>query len=158
MSADVDAVIAAFALKPHPEGGFYRETFRAASEVDTPHGRRSASTAIYYLLPAGGLSALHRVRADEGWHFYGGEPLTLHLLDDEGARTHRLGPEAPQLIVPAGTWQAAVGPERGYTLCGCTVAPGFDFADFELPTREALLALFPAHAALVTRLTYSAGS
>jgi predicted cupin superfamily sugar epimerase len=128
----VEDVIRALELKPHPEGGFYRETFRASITVETPHGTRAASTAIYYLLPAGGLSALHRVRADEGWHYYGGEPLTLHLIDERGARTHLLGPETPQVIVPAGIWQAAVGPARGYTLCGCTVAPGFDFADFEM--------------------------
>ena len=154
---NAEEIIRKLDLQPHPEGGFFRETFRSTIEIDTPQGKRAASTAIYYLLPAGALSALHRVRSDEIWHFYGGEPLELHRLDSSGHQVVRLG-EEPQVIVPAGVWQAAVGPARGYTLCGCTVAPGFDFADWELPSRAELTARFPRHEALIAKLTHSTTS
>jgi predicted cupin superfamily sugar epimerase len=159
MNVDVDAVVARLGMKPHPEGGFYRETFRSQQRLEAPLGTRAASTAIYYLLPAGALGALHRVRSDEVWHFYSGQPLTLHLLDERGThREVRLGPgvlagEEPQIVVPAGVWQAAIGPARGHTLCGCTVAPGFEFADFEMPTRAEMRARFPEHASLIDRVT-----
>jgi predicted cupin superfamily sugar epimerase len=155
---DVEDLIRSLRLQQHPEGGFFRETFRSSVIVGTPRGPRAASTAIYYLLPAGALSALHRVRSDEVWHHYGGEPLELHRLDEAGHHQMvRLGDE-PQVIVPAGVWQAAVGPSSGYALCGCTVAPGFDFADWELPSRAELTARFPAHAPLIARLTHSTRS
>lgn len=145
-------------LAPHPEGGFYRETFRAALSVAAPQGASAASTAIYFLLRAGDFSAFHRVRSDEVWHHYDGAPLELHLLEDDGR--HRkvvLGrdPAAgrlPQAVVPAGVWQAA-RPCGGYALCGCTVAPGFAFADFELPGRAELLRRFPAHRELIRSFT-----
>ena len=121
-------------LAPHPEGGFYRETYRDRP----PGGGRGASTAIYYLLRAGEVSAWHRVLdAAEVWHFYAGGPLLLSVSPD-GRRTevHRLGPdlatgERPQAVVPAGAWQAA-RPLGAWTLAGCTVAPGFEFASFEM--------------------------
>ncbi|MEK8094565.1 cupin domain-containing protein [Methylocystis sp. IM3] len=119
-------------LAPHPEGGFYRETFRDPKGT----GGRAASTAIYYLLPAGQVSAWHRVDAAEVWHWHAGAPLELSLYD-EGRRTVlRLGAdlfagERPQGIVPAGVWQAARS-LGDWTLVGCTVAPGFEFAHFEL--------------------------
>jgi len=156
---DADRIIRTLGLAPHPEGGFFRETFRSPSTTTTPHGTRAASTAIYYLLPAGALSALHRVRSDEVWHHYAGAPLELHRLDETGRhQVVRLGSdvvagEEPQVIVPAGVWQAALGPSSGWSLCGCTVAPGFDFADWELPTRANMTARFPDHAALIARLT-----
>jgi predicted cupin superfamily sugar epimerase len=121
-------------LRPHPEGGFYRETFRDARLIDA---RRAASTAIYYLLPAGQTSAWHRVDAAEIWHFYAGASLELKLSPD-GARmtVQRLGSdlsagERPQAIVPAGVWQSAKS-LGAWTLIGCTVAPAFEFARFEL--------------------------
>jgi predicted cupin superfamily sugar epimerase len=162
------AVVEALGLAPHPEGGFYRETFRAPLALPAPQGTRDASTAIYFLLPAGTFSALHRVRSDEIWHHYDGDPLELHLLE-EGAADGGAGPgvahrvvllgrdlargERPQAVVPAGVWQAAVPLGARYTLCGCTVAPGFDFADFELPPRADLLARFPGAHELIERLT-----
>src|SRR4051812_36956656 len=90
-SMDTERIIRALALAPHPEGGFFRETFRSARSVETPHGPRAASTCIYYLLPANALSALHRVRSDETWHHYAGEPIELHLIDRGAARVVRLG-------------------------------------------------------------------
>lgn len=136
-------------LLPHPEGGFYRETFRSPLRVQLPDGReRSASTAIHYLLPAGAWSAWHRVQADEVWHYYDGAPLTLFRLGMEPARLDR---RLPQVVVPAGIWQAAL-PDGGATLCGCTVAPGFEFDDFELARPETLLAEYPDQETLIRRL------
>ncbi|MBB3972930.1 cupin domain-containing protein [Hansschlegelia beijingensis] len=121
-------------LKPHPEGGHFRETYR---DPATDAAGRSRSTAIYFLLAAGERSAWHRVDAVEMWHFYAGDPLELSLSADGGeTQTLRLGAdiaagEAPQLVAPSGWWQAA-RPLGRWTLVGCTVAPGFDFAGFEL--------------------------
>lgn len=161
MNDEVDRLVRRLRLEPHPEGGFYRETFRAPLVVPGPdHGTpRHASTAIYFLLPAGTFSALHRVRSDEVWHHYDGDPVALHLIAGDGAHSVvRLGRdlaagEAPQAVVPASTWQAAEPLGSRFALCGCTVAPGFDFADFELARREDLAARFPAHAELVARLS-----
>lgn len=145
-------------LLPHPEGGFYRETYRATQV----HGGRAASTMIYFLLPAGQVSRLHRIDADEGWHHYLGGTLEIFEFDEaepDRPRVTRLGKnlsagELPQHMVPAGRWFGAA-PAAGtpYALVGCTVAPGFEFAQFELGARERLLARFPAAADIVTRLT-----
>ena len=148
-------------LQPHPEGGYYRESFRAPLVLSgLPHGApRSASTAIYFLLPADTFSAFHRVRSDEIWHHYDGDPLALHIIDKAGAYErillgHNLSAgERPQAVVPADSWQAAELLGENFSLCGCTVAPGFDFADFELAGRNELAAQFPEHSALITRLT-----
>jgi predicted cupin superfamily sugar epimerase len=128
-----DEVVRLLGLAPHPEGGFYRETFRDASS----QGERGASTAIYYLLREEDESAWHRVDAAEVWHHYAGAPLDVTLSADGRERsTLRLGTdlaagERPQVVVPAGVWQAA-RPVGGWTLVGCTVAPAFDFAGFEM--------------------------
>ncbi|HET6577000.1 MAG TPA: cupin domain-containing protein [Gemmatimonadales bacterium] len=136
-------------LRPHPEGGFYGETFRSPLQLTLPDGRvRSASTAIHYLLPADAWSTWHRVRADEVWHHYDGAPLRLYRL---GLGDVRLTSDLPQAVVPAGVWQAAE-PEGGAVLCGCTVAPGFEFEDFELGDSAALVSEFPGEAALIRRL------
>jgi|SRR5215831_933994 len=161
MHPEALAIVQALGLKPHPEGGFYRETFRSSLLLESPThaGRRSASTAIYFLLPAGTFSAFHRVKgADELWHFYAGDPVELHLLDDAGARSISLGRdltagEVPQAVVPVGVFQAAMSLGTRYSLCGCTVAPGFDFADFDLPTRDQLLRLFPNQRSLIERFS-----
>ena len=128
-------IVRLLGLAPHPEGGHFRETFRDPRRVD---GGRSASTAIYFLLARGERSHWHRIDAVEVWHFYAGAPLLLETAAHEGPAVTRvtLGPdlaagESPQAIVPAGAWQAAES--RGaWTLCGCTVAPGFAFEGFEL--------------------------
>jgi len=146
---NADETVRRLGLVPHPEGGFYRETFRSPLKIRLPDGReRSASTAICYLLPEGAWSAWHRVRADELWHHYEGAPLQLFRLGMEPARLDR---RSPQAVVPAGVWQAAL-PDGGATLCGCTVAPGFEFEDFELATLETLLAEYPDQEKLIRRL------
>jgi predicted cupin superfamily sugar epimerase len=126
-------IIAALDLKPHPEGGHYRETFRHVP----PQGGRGAMTAIYYLLQDGEVSAWHRVDAAEIWHFYAGAPLALSLsTDGRRVETLALGAaiangERPQILVPEGAWQSARS--RGaWTLVGCTVGPAFEFAGFEM--------------------------
>jgi predicted cupin superfamily sugar epimerase len=138
MHPDARVIVETLALAPHPEGGYYRETHRAPLAVPTPRGPRAASTAIYYLLPADAESARHRVAWDEVWHHYAGDPLELTVEHVDGRRELlELGPDVangqrPQAIVPAGAWQAARPLGSRYALCGCTVAPGFEFADFEL--------------------------
>ena len=163
-----DHYIQSLHLEPHPEGGWYRETYRAAETIPRAglparfSGARPLATAIYFLLTADTFSALHRIRSDELWHFHAGGALTLHLVEPEGAyRRLRLGPdlaagESFQATVPAGCWFGAeVAAPGGFALVGCTVAPGFDFADFELGERAELLRRYPAHRALVERLTRS---
>jgi len=163
---EVATLVARLGLRPHPEGGYYREIHRSAVQVIEAGDRRapkSAGTGIYYLLPEGTFSAWHVVRgSDEGWHRYAGGVLELHLLDPD-TRLHMrhlltddLDRGEPSATVPAGVWQAARPvPGEGWVLCGCTVAPGFDFADFELGNRRTLLEAFPGHAGIVTQLTPS---
>ena len=145
---DVKRMIEDLGLAPHPEGGYYRETFR------------SSSTAIYFLLPAGEFSAFHRLRAsDEIWHHYLGDPVELQTISPDGVhQVTILGPdlergERPQVIVPAGTLQAAAVRGCRFALCGCTVTPAFEFADFELPTRDELLAAYPLHESVIRQRT-----
>jgi predicted cupin superfamily sugar epimerase len=156
-------VIELLNLQHHPEGGWYAETFRSPIRVNLPDGReRSAVTAIHFLLEAGGFSAWHRVSSDEIWHFQEGNPLELVTIDPHGmAVTTRLGPDLARGMkthhtVPARWWQAArpVGPD-GHTLVVCTVSPGFDFADFEMPGREELLGLLPGQRDLIQEFTRS---
>ncbi|MEM6622580.1 MAG: cupin domain-containing protein [Pseudomonadota bacterium] len=126
-------LIEALGLQPHPEGGWYAETWRA----DAPDGERAAGTAIYYLLEAGDFSHWHRVDATEIWHWYAGAPLSLTLSENgHDAQAMLLGPEfganqRPQRIVPKGWWQTATS-MGAYTLVGCTVSPGFEFSGFEM--------------------------
>jgi uncharacterized protein len=130
---EADEIIRALRLEPHPEGGHYRETFRDPREVNG----RAASTAIFFLLREGERSHWHRIDATEIWHWYAGAPLELRISADHGPiNSHCLGPnistgEAPQIVVPARGWQSAKS-LGAYTLVGCTVAPAFDFAHFEL--------------------------
>ncbi len=150
-------LIESLGLQPHPEGGWYREIYRSAGSVQLKRGPRARCTAIYYLLEAGAFSAWHRVASDEVWSWYDGEPVALHQLDAGGHRVTTLGRDLragqqPQVVVPAGVWQAAE-PLGAYALCGCVVAPGFAFADFVMPPREQLLALFPEQTALINRFT-----
>jgi predicted cupin superfamily sugar epimerase len=133
VSAEADALIAALDLRPHPEGGWYRETFRDPRLIEG----RAASTAILFLLKGGESSWWHRVDAAEVWHWHAGGPLLLSIAEPDGPRAdHRLGGDVlagqtPQAIVPADAWQMA-RPLGDFALVGCTVAPGFDFAGFEM--------------------------
>ncbi len=153
-------------LQPHPEGGWFRETYRAEhhwpAETLAPafSGTRSASTAIAYLLEAGDISHLHRLRQDEVWHHYAGGSCSIFCLSPEGAAcVRRLGKNPatgsrPQLTVPAGHWFGAKpDPGVAYTLAGCTVAPGFEFEDFEMADRPTLLEGFPQHREWIETLT-----
>lgn len=153
-------------LLPHPEGGYYRQTYRSPENIARAAlparftGDRAFATAIYFLLTGDQFSALHRIAADELWHFYTGSSLTLHLLAPSGDYTPiHLGPDGDkgevfQAVAPAGCYfGATVDDPDSFTLVGCTVAPGFDFADFELPTRSEMLARFPQHGSLILRLT-----
>jgi uncharacterized protein len=137
MRSSAADIIARLELKPHPEGGHYRETFRDPRCDDDG---RAFSTAIYFLLARGERSHWHRIDAVEVWHYYAGDALTLEIADDNGRRSVRLGPdlaagEVPQAVVPPRAWQAAES-TGDWTLVGCTVAPGFDFAKFELASKS----------------------
>ncbi|WP_175941311.1 cupin domain-containing protein [Caballeronia sp. BCC1704] len=159
---DAKALITRLGLQPHPEGGYFRETYRAEQRVtrDGASETRSASTAIYYLLCEGAHSAWHRIRSDEVWHFHAGDPLLVHVLDAHGAlATHRLGDMTQhadtvfQAVVQAGNWFAAeCSIASGASLVGCTVAPGFEFSEFELARCDELAALYPQHRELIERL------
>jgi len=150
-------------LIPHPERGHYVETYRAPLAVDAAShgGARAASTAIYFLVTrAQPTTYLHRLKSDELFHLYEGGPLDVLLLGPGGAgEVRRLGldlaaGERPQLVIPAGTWFAVeLAATASHCLFGCTVAPGFDFADFELAQGPELATRFPAHAARIARMT-----
>jgi predicted cupin superfamily sugar epimerase len=150
----VAQLIESLQLLPHPEGGWFREVFRDTAQVLHPAKgvQRSAMTHIHFLLEAGTFSALHRVAQVELWHHVEGGPLELTTIDPSGCVGRRVLEPGQVHGVPAFVWQAA-RPLGAYALCGCTVAPGFDFADFEMPPRAELLACFPQHAELVMGLT-----
>lgn len=166
MSPDAATWIQRLNLLPHPEGGYFRETYRATETIAAAHlpqrysCDRSFATAIYFLLESHQFSALHRLRSDEMWHYYTGSPLTVYTLDPQGqlAELH-LGHDweegqVYQAVVPQGHWfGAAVTTPNSYALVGCTVAPGFDFADFELANQEQLVRTYPQHRTIIQRLT-----
>ncbi len=166
MKYSADYWIEKLNLQPHPEGGFYAETYRSSetiAQADLPTryaGNRSFSTGIYFLVKGGQFSALHRIQSDEMWHFYAGTRLTVYSIDNQGQlHTIHLGTqpeqgEVFQAVVSAGCWfGSTVEDPESYALVGCTVAPGFDFADFELAHRNTLQATYPQHQALIARLT-----
>lgn len=153
-------------LQPHVEGGAFRETYRSgwilhkSALPPAMKGNRHAATCIYFLLEDGEFSAFHRIAADEIWHFYDGLPLSIYEIEPNGRLTvHRLGRhlhlgEQLQTVIRAGSWFAArLDSGTGFTLVGCTVAPGFDFDDFELGRRKTLQTLFPQHKDLIQALT-----
>jgi len=153
-------------LARHPEGGYYREIYRSAETIpkealpDRYDGSRAFSTSIYYLLPGNEVSYFHRLKSDEVWHFYQGSPVSLFVISPAGEYVEtNLGPDfdsgqVSQTVIPAGHWLGAAVRTRGsYALVGCTVAPGFDFQDFELGRRQELLTLFPQHQAIIQSLT-----
>jgi len=161
-----DEIIRRLDLVPHPaEGGWFRETWRCRDSAEGAlparyTGRRCFGTAIYYLLTPDTFSHLHRLASDEVFHFYLGDPVEqLQLFPDGSGRVVTLGPDlragaAPQAVVPAGVWQGArLTPGGAVALLGCTVAPGFEFADYEHGSRTALLRGWPAHADMIAALT-----
>lgn len=153
-------------LEHHPEGGYWVQTYRCAERLAAEHlpsrfgGPRIFSSAIYYLLKGGDRSVFHRIKSDEIWHFYDGSPLTLYAIDPAGTLVQKTLGNRPekgqsfQVLVTAGCWFGAlVNDPSSYTLAGCTVAPGFEFEDFELGCREILTARYPRHKDLIERLT-----
>jgi len=161
----IEKLIDSLGLEQHPEGGWYREVYRSSERIPLAglperfNGERAFCTSIYFLLAGDAFSAFHRIKQDELWHFHDGDGLTVHVIDKAGDyQQKRLGRnseagEAYQHVVEAGDYFAASVASGGYALVGCTVAPGFDFADFEMPTRASMLALFPQHKTVIQQLT-----
>ena len=153
-------------LEPHPEGGYFRQTYRSALTITREAlpagfgGARSASTAIYFVLEGKNFSAFHRLRSDEMWHFYIGAQVSVHVIEPSGRSSSILlgndleAGEVLQAVVPAGCWFAShMADWKSFAVVGCTVAPGFDFEDFEMGERAELVRLYPQHRELVQRLT-----
>lgn len=166
MHARVNELASKLNLQEHVEGGFYKETYRSegiikkGSAQEGFDGDRNYSTGIYFLLTSDTFSAFHRIKQDEMWHFYEGSPLTIHMIDESGTYSfQRLGldldnHEQPQFTVPKNIWFASeVEDPNTYCLAGCTVSPGFDFADFELAERNSLMEAYPDHKEVIHRLT-----
>jgi uncharacterized protein len=161
-----EEIIKRLELIPHPEGGYYRETYRSAcaptsgEQVSHLNRPRVWCTGIYYLLIPGAFSAFHKLWQDEMWHFYDGTPIRIHMISEDGSYCEVVAGgnfskgEVPQVLIAGGTWFAAeLSSHEGYGLAGCTVSPGFDFADFTLAERANLISLFPGHSELIARLT-----
>ncbi|UII25038.1 cupin domain-containing protein [Fulvivirga maritima] len=149
-------------LLPHPEGGYFKETYRSDFRVEFTgfNGIRNVSTGIYFMLGENDFSAFHRIKSDEMWHFYEGSALEIHMIYPDGNyKMVKLGRniekgEVFQFVVPAGCWFGSrLGKEGDYALVGCTVAPGFDFQDFEMPSKAFLLENFPDHEKIIGELT-----
>lgn len=143
------------AMQSHPEGGFYKETFRSGTSVDVGWGERNALTSIFYLLDGDNFSAFHRIKSDELWYHHDGGTLLIHEINSDGnLKSHHLSAENPFAAIAPGSWFASeVEGKTNFVLVSCAVAPGFDFADFELAERAQLITSFPAHAALISRLS-----
>jgi len=166
MSKRVKALIDRFQLEPHPEGGYFKETYRSEESIkkmalpDRFSGDRSYSTGIYFLLAGTNVSKFHKIQSDEMWHFYEGDSLTIHEITPDGIyNKHLLGADIEQgeqfqLVIRAGSWfGASVNDPNTYALVGCTVAPGFDFSDFVLAKRNELLADYPEYKEIIEKLT-----
>ena len=164
--SEAENIIKNLDLQPHPEGGYFKETYRSHGFINEENlgsdfsGSRNYATSIYFLLTSDTFSAFHRINQDEIWHFYKGSPIKLHIISGEGKHTTIIigndfeKGEIPQYVVKAKDWFAAeVINDNDYTLVGCTVSPGFDFKDFDLPKRSALISKFPLHKKLITKLT-----
>ena len=158
-------LIKQYQLQSHPEGGWYKETYKSTEQIAQGalpqrfYGSRAFSTAIYFLLEQGNFSAFHRIKSDECWHFYAGDPLLVYVLQQDGVlQIIELGNDIStgqvfQYVVPANSWFASrPAPSAAFSFVGCTVAPGFDFADFELADAYVLAAAFPQHRAIIQEL------
>jgi len=167
MINSIDHIIKELKLESHPEGGYFKETYRSLGTINEENleagyeGKRNYSTCIYFLLTSDNFSAFHRIKQDEIWHFYDGSPIRLHILTALGIHSaHIIGRdfkngETPQIVVPGGCWFAAeVINKNSYSLVGCTVSPGFNFKDFELKSRNELVSLFPDKEELISKLTH----
>jgi uncharacterized protein len=164
MMRNADHWISNLNLIPHPEGGYFKEVYRSSEEIqstclpDRFDGNRNFSTAIYFLLKKNDKSVFHRIKSDETWHFYDGDNLSIYLINQDGELViHELGlkPELnilPQITIPANCWFAAET-NASFTLVGCTVAPGFNFNDFEMGNRVSLVDEFPKHERTIIKFT-----
>lgn len=159
----VNEYVKMLGMLPHPEGGWYKESYRSAGKFsgnsEFPDGR-NFSTAIYFLIDEGNFSAFHRIKSDETWHFYAGDALEVIELDQKGVLTKTLvgsdlnAGQTFQYTVKAGVWFASRVFAKGkFSLVGCTVSPGFDFRDFELASRLTLKQKYSSHADIITELT-----
>eukprot|EP00594_Rhizosolenia_setigera_P009835 CAMPEP_0178954562 /NCGR_PEP_ID=MMETSP0789-20121207/9065_1 /TAXON_ID=3005 /ORGANISM="Rhizosolenia setigera, Strain CCMP 1694" /LENGTH=172 /DNA_ID=CAMNT_0020635989 /DNA_START=266 /DNA_END=784 /DNA_ORIENTATION=+ len=156
----VQKIIEKYEMLPHPEGGYFKETYRSEGSTDTKKGSRNFSTAIFFLITPGSVSRMHKIESDELWHFYLGGPMTIiEASKEDGVKKTVLGSdvlngELVQYTVKAGTWFGSF-PNEGssFSFVGCTVAPGFDFEDFELGSRAKLLAEFPDAKDVINKLT-----
>ncbi len=164
--SEIQHLIEKFNLEPHPEGGYFKETYRSNGHIENSAlpkaytGSRNYSTCIYFLLTSDTFSAFHKIHQDEIWHFYAGSPLKLYIISDTGEYSeHLIGNnfsegQVPQFVVPGRHWFAAKTLKvDSYSFVGCTVAPGFDFADFVLPERAELISKFPQYEDIITRFT-----
>ncbi|MBI3520406.1 MAG: cupin domain-containing protein [Bacteroidetes bacterium] len=162
----VDTLVKELELLPHPEGGYYKETYRSESKITqsclSPNfkGDRNMATGIYFLIEKGNFSALHKIKSDETWHFYFGDALEVIEINEQGNLTiTQIGSnlqngETFQYTVKANTWFGSRVSSNGhFSLVGCTVYPGFDFQDFELAQQQDLIQLFPQHQAIIKELT-----
>jgi hypothetical protein len=147
-------------LSPHPEGGFYKETYRSTEGIQTSSGERNLLTSIFFLLTSENVSRFHRIKSDELWYFHEGNSLTVHLLNEHGYDRLQLGNITPQndcqpfgLVKVNTIFGSTVDESDGHALVSCAVAPGFDFKDFELISRDELLIDYPNHADIIQRLT-----
>lgn len=157
MTKELNQLIEKLGLLPHPEGGFYKETYRSDEQIKEKE--RDLLTSIYFLLTSENVSHFHRIKSDELWYFHAGSPITVHTLDEKGHTAFKLGSdlengELPFYLVKKNTiFGSTVDYPNSYALVSCAVAPGFDFRDFELFEREELLNLFPENEAIVKKLT-----
>jgi predicted cupin superfamily sugar epimerase len=162
----IEEIIKSLNLLPHPEGGYYKETYRSVGNINTDsldesyNGKRSYSTCIYFLLTSGNFSAFHKIKQDEIWHFHEGSPIKLHTISENGIHQEYIignnfsAKQEPQLVVNGNHWFAAsINEENSYALVSCTVSPGFDFNDFILPKRSELISKFPQHKELIQQYT-----
>jgi hypothetical protein len=152
-----DLWIQKLGMKPHPEGGFFAETYRNSRYVSFVNGPRSMATSIYFLLRSQDISHFHQLYSDEIWYFHSGSPVLVHQFHKNNYQKYILGPESDhdlQVVIKAGTiFGAEVLEESSYCLMGCMVNPGFDFSDFRMMDREELHIKFPDHEELINRLT-----
>lgn len=163
--SQVSQLIDKYNLKPHPEGGWYKQTYKSSEEIaanalpERFKGGRAFSTAIYFLLEKGNFSAFHRIKSDECWHFYAGGSLLIYVIEQSGelkiislGSDHTKG-QSFQYVVPANCWFASrPAPESEYCFVGCTVSPGFEFEDLDLANAAELSAIYPQHKTIITEL------
>jgi predicted cupin superfamily sugar epimerase len=159
-------IIRKLKLQSHPEGGYFKETYRSQGEIANEAlgsdfgGNRNYSTSIYFLLKSDQFSAFHRIKQDEIWHFYEGSPIKIHMITKEGQYASvivgrdMMANQVPQYVVKGGIWFAAEVLEEGsFSFVGCTVSPGFDFQDFEMPSRQGLVEMYPDLEEVIKKFT-----